>query len=475
MGRKHVLVVPVFLQAHFAGIYRFVLEIAKRGIIVTFVGSERLVALIRSFDDLQGLDFNLISLRDFGIEDLVPSGNIVTDILDDLATQRSRYQPFFDKLVADRNAGIAGPTCIIVDRFYTSVLDAAKELNIPYYQFHSCGATYVRALQAHFSLVADGSLVIKREPSGVAYLEKFEGCLNILGLPPLEYRDILKPPPQLPSNGDRTEFDLEIGRCINEADTVIVNTFYELEAPQIDAMQQTWRDVSPGKIPKLFLVGPLSNAATFKNRSLEASDKERGTVCFQWLDKQAPLSVVYLCIGTIAQFSTHQVEDLSQALEASEQSFLWVASRGTAEAIPSSFEARTREKGLVVRGWVPQLQILQHPAIGGFVTHCGWNSIIESVSSGVPMACWPQATNDQFMNCRHMVDVLKIAVEVRDTTPESPKTHVGLEKAVRLLLSDEGKVLRARVQELKKKAEEAWAAGGSREKALNELVDSIPA
>ncbi|CAM6120000.1 unnamed protein product [Calypogeia fissa] len=474
MGRKHVLVVPVeFVESHFSGIYRLALEMAKRGVTVTLVGSKRLVALIRTFDTLQGLDFNLISYRDFGIEDIVPSGDAVANMVEEVVTSRSRFQPVLDKLVADRNRGISRPTCIIGDRFLTWVIDAAKELNIPYYQFHSCGAAYVRAMQAQVSLVADGSLVIKSEPSGTPYLEEFEGYLHIPGLPPLEYREMLKPlEAKYYRNGTWSE--LEIGRCINLADAVIVNSFYEFEASPIEAMQQTWRDVSPSKIPRLFLVGPVSNAATFKDRSLQVADTNRGIACLQWLDRRPPLSVVYFSTGNIAQFSAHQVEELAQALEASEKGFLWVASRGAGDAIPPSFEARTRERGLVVSGWVPQLQILQHPAIGGFVTNCNWNSIIESISTGVPMAGWPQLPCDQFINCRHIVDVLKIAAEVRDTTPESPKAHVGLEKAVRLLLSDEGKKLRARVQELKKKAEAAMGEGGCSQKALDDVVQSIP-
>lgn len=101
-----------------------------------------------------------------------------------------------------------------------------------------------------------------------------------------------------------------------------------------------------------------------------------------------------------------------------------------------------------VRGWVPQLQ-------------CVW-------------ACWPQKFHDQFTNCRYLVDVLKVTVEVRDRSLESPRTHVGLEEAVRLLLSNEGKVLRARVRELKRNTQAALADGGSTKNALNDLVESIP-
>ncbi|CAM6120006.1 unnamed protein product [Calypogeia fissa] len=480
---KHAMVVPVCLQGHFLGIYRFAVDLAKRGVTITFVGLAREIALLKTFEELGGLDFNLVSYEDYGSETFVSIGEPMLDILDFVPKSKAHFQPILDKLMADKKAGLAGPTCLISDRYLSIwAVDAAKELGISYYQFWSCGVTFVRTLQAQVPLYDDGTLTIKTGPGGSPYLEPFEGSVHFPGLPPLEYREMVKPPPEdFKHIGAAT--DVMIGRNVDRADALIVNSFYELEAPQVDALRRSWKESFLPKIPKLYLVGPLSKVATFKDRSL-ANLKSSGADSLQWLDGRAPLSVVYVCVGTIARLSPGQVEELARALEASEQSFLWVVARGAAEAIPPGFAERTKDRGLMV-GWVPQLQILQHPAIGGFVTHCGWNSIIESITAGVPMACWPQLTNDQPLNCRHLVDVLKIAVEVRndDTltigatwegTPLSRRNYLDLEKAVRLLLSHEGKALRARVQELKKEAAAAVGDGGVSKQALDDVVESIP-
>ncbi|KAG0622440.1 hypothetical protein M758_3G097800 [Ceratodon purpureus] len=490
MGRdKHVLFVTFFLQAHFRGMYRYAVSLAKRGVKITFVALAREIALLRNFEELRTLDFNLVSYHDHGENNFeTPSEVPVVDVLEFLATGRLRFQPVLDKLVARQKAGLAGPTCVFGDRTLIWAKDAAKELGIPFVQFWTCGAGYMRALQAQVSLYADGTLKIRRGAGGCPYLEPFEGHVHVAGLPPLEHRDIRKPF-QLDFKNACVRNDIEIGTIVNMADAVIVNSFYEFEAPQIDAIRQTWLDrcTTESKIPKMFLVGPLSAhvSTVVEDRSLV--DRSSGVDALQWLDRRPPLSVVYICMGTVVRLTRSKVEELAAALEASEQSFLWIVSRGVKDLIPLGFEARTRENGLVVNGWVPQLRILQHSAIGGLVTHCGWNSVLESIMSGVPMAAWPQMLTDQYYYCRHIVDVLKVAVEVLQpetlssaaekaavTSLTFPKRYVTLEQAVRILLSEEGNALRARAQKLKKRAEAAVADGGASSNAMNDVFEFIP-
>lgn len=477
--KKHAVVLPLCLQGHFFNSYRLAIELAHRGVTITFVGLEKEIALLRNSEELAGLDFNLISYKDVGTEHLFNSlGDPMLDLMQFVPLSWPLFEPIFDKLAADGKAGIPGPTCIVGDWILSWAFDAAKRLNIPYYQAFSSGAIYPRELLARCALFEDGTLSLQSTPGpgGVKFLTEFEGYINIPGLPPLQYRDMCNSPVE-DVLGVQAKSDHKIGLVIREADAMIVNTAYELEAPQIDALKQALKELHPDKITKFFPVGPLPNAATMKNRSL-VKLTDRGTECLQWLDKQSARSVVYFCIGTVAHFTPSQIQEIALALEASEQKFLWVASRTNEGALPLKFLERTKEQGLTISGWVPQLQILQHPAIGGFVTHCGWNSTIESITSGVPMATWPQIPNDQRLNNRYLVDVLKVAVEVisdSDPAPNSiPTKHLGVEKAVRLLCSKEGDVLRSRVQELQKTVAASVAVGGSSHTALNDLIESIP-
>jgi UDP-glucosyl transferase 73C len=135
--------------------------------------------------------------------------------------------------------------------------------------------------------------------------------------------------------------------------------------------------------------------------------------CLKWLDSQQPCSVVYACLGSLCNLITSQLIELGLGLEESKKPFIWVI-RGLAKnneelekwISEDRFEERIKGRGLLIRGWAPQLLILSHPSVGGFLTHCGWNSIIESISAGVPMLTWP-LFGDQFMNEKLVVQVRK--------------------------------------------------------------------
>ncbi|CAM6099580.1 unnamed protein product [Calypogeia fissa] len=478
---KHVLVLPITAQAHMAAIFRFSIALAKRGVTVSVVAVEQHVALLKTFEEVQVLDnFNLISYKNSKEE---------ADIDKFLTVASNLFQPIFDKLVENRKAGLPGPTCIIGDRILTWVSDAAKELNVHYYQFWSCGAVYVRGVQAYPQLLADGVLTGK-EGGADGMLAEFDGVLKIPGLPALKHGEMVNSVLEI-------EHSKAIWDSLAKADAVVVNTFYELESSVIDSIRQSWLDHSTGgKIHKLFTVGPLSNAASFKDRSFVEHLNSQRPDCLKWLDSRPPQSVVYICVGSVVLLSSDQIRELALAMEGSNLSFLWATNKSSEGSLPPGFQERTKANVMIVSGWVSQLQILGHSSIGGFVTHCGWNSVIESVTSGVPMAAWPQMGNDQFANCRLLVDVLKVATEVKpqessagDFTRMTVETTFpghfatpyqvtseAFETAWRILMSsEEGQAMRSRVQELKKKAAAAVGDGGSSWKALEDLAENIPA
>ena len=124
----------------------------------------------------------------------------------------------------------------------------------------------------------------------------------------------------------------------------------------------------------------------------------------RWLDRQATGSVLYANFGSVASFSIEQIHELALGLEASNQPFLLVVrpkqSSENHRLVPDSFIAHAQETGFVQSEWVNQFDVLSHPAVGGFLTHCGWNSILESICIGVPMLAWPIQA-DQKLNCRY--------------------------------------------------------------------------
>jgi hypothetical protein len=172
-----------------------------------------------------------------------------------------------------------------------------------------------------------------------------------------------------------------------------------------------------------------------------------------------------------------QVAELAAGLEASNRPFVWVAKE--ADGLDSGFDARVEGRGLVIRGWAPQMTILSHPSVGGFLTHCGWNSALESLSHGVPLLTWPMFA-DQFLTEMLVVDVLgagvRSGVKVPFTyvvrNPEMSKVQVGREEVERgvAALMDEGMAIRARAKELAVKAKEAMEEDGSSDSDLTSVV-----
>ncbi|KAK3423551.1 hypothetical protein EUGRSUZ_F00349 [Eucalyptus grandis] len=112
--------------------------------------------------------------------------------------------------------------------------------------------------------------------------------------------------------------------------------------------------------------------------------------CLEWLDLKPPGSVVYVNFGSITVMSQAQLVEFAWGLASSGQVFLWAIRPdlvvGDAAILPPDFLVATRERSLLV-SWCPQERVLSHSAVGGFLTHCGWNSTIESIATGVPVVC----------------------------------------------------------------------------------------
>jgi abscisate beta-glucosyltransferase len=270
----------------------------------------------------------------------------------------------------------------------------------------------------------------------------------------------------------------------------LINSFYELEPAYVAYFRKEM-----GK--KSWIIGPVSlcnrNVADKAERGKQASIDEQS--CLRWLDDKEPDSVLYISFGSLARFSPQQLLEIAHGLEASNHPFIWVVgkifnkSEGTREEeenwLPDGFEERIKEskKGLIIRGWAPQLLILEHAAVGAFMTHCGWNSTLEGVSSGVAMITWPISA-EQFFNEKLVTDVLGIGVRVGSVEWMSfnveKKALVGREKvevAVKRLMGGDGAAeaveMRRRAREFAEKAKRAVEEGGSSSKDADALIEEL--
>ncbi|MFS7924704.1 putative anthocyanidin 3-O-glucosyltransferase [Helianthus anomalus] len=259
----------------------------------------------------------------------------------------------------------------------------------------------------------------------------------------------------------------------------MVNTFLELETHAVESLSG---DIS---VPTVYPVGPILN---LEGSSGKPSDDD----VIRWLDSQPPSSVVLLCFGSMGSFDEVQVKEIARALEQSGHRFVWSLRRprsnGTTKVpsdyedpgavLPEGFLERTDGVGKVI-GWAPQVALLAHSAVGGFVSHCGWNSVLESIWFGVPVATWPVYAEQQ-MNAFEMVVELGLSVEIkcdyiRDLFDPKAKTPIVsaevIQNGIRRVMED--KEVRRKAKEMSEKSRAAVAKGGSSYAAVGNLIQDF--
>ncbi|XP_047311319.1 zeatin O-glucosyltransferase-like [Impatiens glandulifera] len=236
----------------------------------------------------------------------------------------------------------------------------------------------------------------------------------------------------------------------------LFSTCRAVEGPYLDLLAQTTHaDASVDMKTKQWAIAPL-----FPVTANDEEDKAHPTL--EWLDKQPPNSVIYVSFGSSTTMSHEQINELAIGLEESKQRFLWVLrdadrvdifnAESTILQLPEGFEERVKGVGKVTRDWAPQLEILRHPSVGGFMSHCGWNSCLESLTMGVPLATWPMHS-DQPHNALLMTHILKVGVQVMGWGERDQLvTSSAIKKSIENLMasSDEGHAVRRRAEELSK-------------------------
>lgn len=204
---------------------------------------------------------------------------------------------------------------------------------------------------------------------------------------------------------------------MRKTDGLIVNSFEKLETKAFLALKNGACVMEEQK-PRVFCVGPL--VEMIKENNNVVVDDDNG--CLSWLNLQPSQSVVFLSFGSYGRFSKRQIKEIALGLEKSVKRFLWVVRNPIGyereelsfeELFPLGFFERTKEKGKVVKDWAPQVKVLSHDSVGGFVTHCGWKSVLEAITSGVSMVTWPLYA-EQRLNRVVMVEEMKVALALKE-------------------------------------------------------------
>ena len=359
------------------------------------------------------------------------------------------------------------PTCLVADMFFPWATEAAAKFGIPRLVFQvisvlsSCAWQCLKLYEPHKRVSSDFEPFLIPDLPGEIKLTRMQ-------VPEFMRKNADNYMTQLLEKVRESEF---------KSYGVLVNTFYELEADYADHYRKVLGI-------KAWCIGPVSlcnmDSKEKSQRGREASINELD--CLKWLDSKKPNSVVYVSFGSVAKFKTSQLNEIALGLEASGHHFIWVVRKNKEENekedwLLECFEQRVKGKGLIIRDWAPQMLILDHEAVGGFVTHCGWNSTLEGVSSGVPMVTWPISA-EQFFNEKLVTQILKIGVGVGVRrwvrfVGDSVESKA-LEKAVRSVMEgEEAEEMRSRVRKFAQMAKTAVGKRGSSYCELSALIAEL--
>ncbi|KAK2360309.1 hydroquinone glucosyltransferase [Trifolium repens] len=303
-----------------------------------------------------------------------------------------------------------------------------------------------------------------QEPIGLV------GCVQIKGI------DL--PTPTKNRSSEAYKKYLQRSKSMYFFDGINFNSFFELESSAIEALEQKGH----GKI-SFFPVGPITQIGSSNN-----DDVVDEVECLKWLKKQPQNSVLYVSFGSGGTLSQRQINEIAFGLELSGQRFIWVL-RAPSDSVsaayfensndvdplkflPNGFLERTKEKGFILAAWAPQVEILKQNSVGGFLSHCGWNSILESIQEGVPIVAWPLFA-EQAMNAVMLSDGLNVALRLKFEDDEIVEKDE-IAKVVKCLMEgNEGKEMRDRMKSLKDSAEKALKDDGSSIEILSQLATQL--
>nr|AFJ52918.1 UDP-glycosyltransferase 1 [Linum usitatissimum] len=399
------------------------------------------------------------------LSDVPSDANVITRVT---LTMIRSLPAIRDALIHLQHGNRGRVVAVVADFLGADALQVASQLQIPPYVFYTCSAFHL-------------TLGLKAPELHQTHPEEFRDSSEPLKLPgcvPFPGPDL--PDPYLDKKKDAYKWMLHVHeRISNDAAGIMINSFMELESEIFKALTEERSRTGSGTA--VYPIGPVprlesdEDLAKLSNESIE---------CLKWLDKQPESSVLFISFGSGGKQSQVQFDELAHGLAKSGKRFIWVVkppgnnivevtdSIVPASFLPEGFLEKTKGVGLVIPGWAPQIRILSHGSTGGFMSHCGWNSSLESITNGVPVLAWRNHA-EQRMNAVFLAEAAKVAL--RSDESSGKDGIVGREEIARyvnaVLDGEEGKLLRRKVKELKAAANTAIGNDGSSTKSLDEVAN----
>ncbi|KAL3813782.1 hypothetical protein ACJIZ3_015050 [Penstemon smallii] len=452
-SKPHIVVFPFMSKGHTIPLLHLSRLLLRRGAAITiFTTSKNRPFISQSLSDTD------VTLIDLPFPDNIvgiPPETESTDKLQSMslfvpfANGTKLMQHFFEEQLQKIHSQV---TCIISDGFLYWTLQSASKFGIPRLSFYGM-SNYAQALHRE----ANELLSLHESPDEPFALKNFPWIK-------LTRNDFDDPFDKLDPRGPHMDFIIECVTATTNSYGLIVNSFYELEPLYADYWTKYCQ-------PKAWNVGPLCLAQPAKMEPTSHKPK-----WIEWLDGKLVegCPVIYIAFGSQVKMSPTQLHEIALGLEESKVSFLWVVRERETE-FSDGFEERVEGRGIVVKEWVDQREILEHEIVQGFLSHCGWNSVLEAICAEVPILAWPMMA-EQFVNTRMVVEEIKTGLRV-NTVDGSVKGFVKGESlkitVMELMGGEKAKELKAKVKKVAEDARKAVGNGGSSCLALNQLIDEI--
>ncbi|XP_021713444.1 7-deoxyloganetin glucosyltransferase-like [Chenopodium quinoa] len=474
--RGHAICVPYPAQGHITPMLQFAMLLHSNGFHITFVNTiynHNRFLHSRGPHSLDGLP----SFRFESIPDGLPlpsEGSVeATQDIPELcrSTSKTCLGPFRDLITKLNKEGGPRVTCIVADGCMSFTMKAAEEFGIPevaFWTMSGCGyLAYV-----HYRTLADRGLTPLKDERCITngYLDT---KVKIPGMKNIRLKDL--PSFIRTTDPDDIMFNFLVNSVeeSSKASAIIINTFESLEQEVLDSLR------SIQHLPPIYSIGSLElliDQMIPKHdaiRSINSSLWKEELGCIEWLNKKEPNSVVYVNFGSIAKITQNQLIEFAWGLANSKKQFLWIIRPDivvdeNSPTLLHDFVVETKERGMLA-SWCSQKDVLKHKAVGGFLTHSGWNSTLETINGGVPVISWPFFAEQQ-TNCRYSCVEWKIGMEIGS---EAKRDEI--EKLVtELMEGKKGKEMKKRAMEWKIKAEEAAKKpSGSSYKNLGRLIEDV--
>ncbi|XP_027104795.1 UDP-glucosyltransferase 29 [Coffea arabica] len=432
-----ILMLPWLAHGHISPFLELAKALTKRNFYIYVCSTPvNLSSLKQNLSEKDSISIKLVELQVPTLPELPPhhhtTNGLPPNLMPTLKEAVDMAKPSFHNILRTLK-----PDMVLYDFLLPWVPALASAQNIPAVSFISTGAATFSYV-VHYKLNPDSEY-----PFSSIYYREYENH-KLTGMADATASGI--------KDSDR------VINCVEQSSgMILIKTCREIEGKYIDYLSRLSKK-------KIVPVGPLVQAPAMEDAP---------TKIIEWLSKKNRGSTVFASFGSEYFLSREDMEQIAFGLELSNVNFIWVIrfpvgeDISLKEALPKGFLERVGHRAMVLKGWAPQGRILKHPSIGGFVSHCGWSSVMEGIKFGVPIVAVPMHL-DQPLNAR-LVEELGIGEEVvRNKQGILEKEQVS--SVIRKVVDEKsttGERFRRKVRELSEKMR------GKEEEEIDDVVEEM--